>query len=208
MTKDLETKASKSIAELEEEAKAERAFLDNLCVLIDMSGSMFSPFANGGSKHEAAQKALDLLYSSTDWSICDMKVFSFDDLVQSVKCSETRKPVVQFNGGGTNFSAALSSALEDVETNRIILCSDGEATYPEREVNRCIERHIPVDTIFIKSLQDYSNAGEELLKRISEETGGQFCTVDTAEALMQAFAALETSERLLLSGPADEVIKL
>lgn len=198
-----------SIAKLNEEAKADSAFMDNVRVLVDRSASMEGPFANGGAKYTASQQAMDLLYSNSDWSICNMKVWGFDDYIQEVPCDEAIKPKIPAPRGGTDFSGALKIALEDSETTRIILCSDGEASYPETEVASCIERSIPIDTIYIKSTHAREEA-EQLLQRISEETGGQFCTVDTAEALMQAFAALETSERLLLSHQPEEdsVIKL
>lgn len=208
MSKDISTIPG-SIAKLNEESR-QSGGLDEVRVLTDISGSMDSGFAHGGgTKSQASQNALDVLWSSSDWSICNMRVFACDSAVEEIPCSEMLKPVVPGPRGGTYFSIWLKAALEDAETTRIILCSDGQSEFPETEIARCIERCIPVDTIYIQSAGGFNREAEEaLLRRISEETGGQFCTVDNAEALTQAFAALETSQRLLLEGPAEEVIKL
>lgn len=207
MEKPLQTQA-KTVAQLEEEARAN--LVESLVTLIDISGSMDEQFAAGGRKHKAAQNALNILYDMTDFSICEMAVFSFDSITEALYCDSDIKPVLPEPRGGTSFTRALQAALEKDPT-RIILASDGEASYPEYEVQACQEKGIPVDTIFIEGAPSpYSDPkrGEVLLKRISEETGGQFTTVDNAEALMEAFAQLETSNRLLLEGPADSVIKL
>lgn len=196
-----------AIAALNQQARDESG-MDNVRVLVDHSYSMAGAFENGGQKHTAAQQAMDVLYDSSDWGICDMKVWGFDDEITPVPCTETIRPRIPMSSGGTCFNTALEAALEDIETTRIILASDGESEYPETEIQRCIERCIPIDTVYIKTAG--SNIGEDLLKRMSEETGGQFCTVDNAEALAAAFAELETSHRLLLGyeEKKDEVIKL
>lgn len=197
-----------SISKLNEDARAENSSLDNLRVLVDHSGSMAGTFASGGSKISAAQKAIETLWTNTDWGICDMKVFAFDDYPKEIQCSDAEMPVIPQPSGGTDFSAAINIATQDLDTNRIILCSDGESSFPDQQIAVCVERAIPIDTIFIKDSGDtYATRGEALLRQISEETGGQFCTVENTEDLVTAFAQLETTERLLLSHDP-EVIEL
>lgn len=204
----------KSLDELEKTRK--ESLLESLVVLVDCSGSMTEGFVSGTeSKQSAAQRAMDLLWEKTDWNICEMQVFSFSYLPSQIICSDTEKPKLLGASGGTAFSPALQTALDRTPT-RIILCSDGEAENPQAQIDDCVAKGIPIDTIFIQG-SDYAYEsetlhGEALLRQISELTGGQFATVADAENLVSAFAALETSERLALSyspeAEENSVIKL
>jgi len=198
----------KSLDELE--AQRRESVLENLVCLVDCSGSMADYIKNGQKlKICAAREALQTLWEKTDWNICDFHVFQFDDSPIALSCSETDPPQISDPQDGTNFSSALQAAL-DKEPTRIILCSDGESSYPEKQVLACQEKAIPVDTIFIQGASSYGiESGETLLRRISDETGGQFTTVDNAEDLATVFAQLETSERLLLTDQSsDDPIEL
>lgn len=205
---------------LDDLQKAPRENLvESLVVLVDSSGSMADTFHSGSeSKQAAAQRAMDILWEKTDWGICEMRVFSFDDDSEQVVCSDSERPILHNSGGGTSFSNPLQAAL-DTNPTRIILASDGEASFPNVQVATCIDQGIPVDTIFIqgRGYGDYPQEGylhgEALLRQISEQTGGQFTVVDDAENLVSAFAELETSVRLQLSYQPEEeeeksVIKL
>lgn len=199
-----------SLAELEKARK--ESILESLIVLVDCSGSMGGSFVSGSeTKEKAAQRAMNLLWEKTDWNICEMQVFSFNDTTMSIHCSESEKPALCQSSDGTSFTNALGSALS-CQPTRIILTSDGQAEFPETQIAICVAKSIPIDTIFIQGSDDYNALGEALLRRISEETGGQFATVEDAEHLILAFAALETSERLALSYEPEEeensVIKL
>jgi len=210
MDKNLQTIPG-SIAKLTAEAKADK--LETLVVLIDRSGSMSAMFDANQPKIQAAQDAMDKLWETTSWDICEMYVKAFDDYTEDVACDEYNKAIIPQPRGGTDFTTALQNALDQSDTpTRIILCSDGQAAYPSDQIAICSEQAIPIDTIFISYHHafDQIEPGEELLRRISEETGGQFCTVEDAESLVAVFAQLETSQRLLLDYQPEEsnVIKL
>lgn len=185
-----------------------------LGVSVDDSGSMSTPYNFQGKtipRRQAAQLASEALYNATDWNLCDLKFWTFSDDTQPVFCDAATPPVLVDNSGGTNFDIALQTPI-DAGCTRIVLCSDGEASYPDFQVKHCIDHQIPVDCVFIGG---HGGAGEILLQRIADETGGTFCTATDAESLIHQFEQLETSNRLLLEhheigilDSEDEAIKL
>jgi len=161
------------------------------------------------TRSQAAQKAMNALHEKTDFSLCDLHVWSFSDMAEPVECAWDKKPVIHSaESGGTNFINPLLKALEH-RCNRIILVSDGEANYPEHQIAICQKKEIPVDCIFIGQP---GSSGESTLRKIAEATGGKFTTVNDADSLVESFKELETSERLGLTYQPEEekdsVIKL
>lgn len=209
---ELENKTNEVIPKtLDELEKLRRdSILENLICLVDISGSMNGCFKGDSSKRkiDAAQTALSGLWSKTHWDLCEFQVFAFDDIPSQLECSESFEPKLPEIRGGTDFCSSLSAALEKSPT-RIILCSDGQANYPEHQIKKCQELAIPIDTIYIEGNDYDATQCQALLQRISDETGGQFTTVDNAEDLTSVFAQLETTERLFLTDQSsDDPIEL
>lgn len=196
-----ENKLPESLDDLKALQKEQQGeFLEKLVLLADESGSMddFFEADNGKTKWDALKQAVELLWTKTDWQVCDTKLFLFDSMPEEKEFSFESPPNLgDLRAGGTSFQQALKAAFGQ-DATRIILISDGEneGGFPASHVDQAISRKIPIDTIFIEGT--YSNQGAATLKRISEATGGIFTTVENAEQLMQGLAALETNERLLL----------
>lgn len=208
----LENKTGEVIAKSLDELEKSRleSVIENLVTLVDISGSMDGIFKADRKKRkiDAAQKALTGLWKKTHWDLCEFQVFAFDTEADILECSQETPPKLPDIRGGTNFSSPLDSALEKNPT-RIILCSDGQAEYPEKQVRKCQELGIPVDTIYIEGDDYDAEECKAKLQRISDETSGQFTTVDNAEDLASVFAQLETTERLLLTDQSsDDPIEL
>ena len=199
---------AKSLDELEKLRK--ESVLENLVCLVDISGSMDGMFKGDRAKRKitAAQDALSGLWEKTHWDLCEFQVFAFESIPEQLGCSESFPPKLPESRGGTDFCSSLDAALDKSPT-RIILCSDGQAAYPEEQIKKCQELSIPIDTIYIEGDDYDSERCQQLLQRISDETGGQYTTVDNAEDLSSVFAQLETTERLLLTDQSsDDPIEL
>jgi hypothetical protein len=211
MSKEIAHKGGEVAKTLDELEKARlEGVLENLVCLVDYSGSMHGMLKadHKRTKIQAERDALQGLWEKTHWDLCEFSVFAFDDNPIAVECSENQAPQIPDPQGGTNFDSPIAAALEKNPT-RIILCSDGQSSYPDKQIGQCQELGIPVDTIFIQGEGIYEEGGETLLRKISEETGGQFTTVDNAEDLSSVFAQLETTERLLLTDQSsDDPIEL
>lgn len=197
------TKKQEEITSLQDLPPQE--FLETLAVLIDSSGSMEGLYAGSKCRHSGAQEAMNALWEKNHWDLCNMKVWSFSSTQIAVPCDYDNKPVIPRINGGTNFDGALRTALS-INPTRIILTSDGDATYPTDEVQTCINREIVIDCIFIG---DPGSPGESMLQQIANATGGQMFTAENAAQLTHAFQALETTERLQIGyDSGDEPIEL
>lgn len=178
---------------------------EHLVILGDTSGSMGSYYGDGKkTRFQGLQEALTSLWEITDWFSCEPTCFAFSDELLKIPFDESNPPQLRSaDFGGTDFKNALSKALSGEETNRIILCSDGESAKPTSQIEECQSRGIPVDTIYIGNSEE--DRGAILLREISDETGGKFCLCKDAHELVEQFQQLETHNRLLLDyDPGDD----
>ena len=109
------------------------------------------------------------------------------------------------SGGDTPMDAGLAMALQALEGcpggRRILLFSDGAATCPHEDVMAAAERAHEYNTA-IDSVGIASPGGSphfELLRQVSEITGGVFRAIEDVRSLPGAFRQLETRKRRLLT---------
>lgn len=95
------------------------------------------------------------------------------------------------DGGNTSFNNALSASIEIFDSenfsgnNRIILLSDGEATYSKKILDSANAKGIEIDTVGLGE-----EAGDELLKEIAEYCNGDFYKAYEAEELINIYSIL------------------
>lgn len=201
---------------------------ENLAIIADGSGSMSSGFTTKetstalttGEKFDewgnpvtvsfnsnystetkiaAENRALQLLYTATDFSAAQVDFWIFGltyheaGEVAQFPFTENEKPPVVTASGGTPMAKGLRAALVNPARNRIIVLSDGEPDGGENSVWPFVieakNRSIKIDTIFIG---DAGSADETLMRKMSEHTGGKFCTADNADSLVESLQELET----------------
>lgn len=92
-----------------------------------------------------------------------------------------------YNSGGTSFDAAISKSVEILNNNpsatrkKIILLTDGESSISNTILQEAIDAHIKIYTIGL------GNSSDGILKRIANETGGEFFKAYTAQELVSIY---------------------
>ena len=187
-----------------EEAAAQVTTLPNrISLLLDSSGSM------RGSKMENLKTAVNSFTQACDFCTTSIAVESFG------RSPEVSLPLVNNAGlvqlevnqlaaeGGTPLADAMERALNNIPMTRAVIVSDGQADRPddcEAFAGQYAKAGIPCDCVHIGE----STAGEDLLKRIAELTGGIFMKFRESGNFAQAFKFLTPGFRALLtSGQVD-----
>lgn len=93
--------------------------------------------------------------------------------------------------GTTMYTLALKTAYQQ-SPQRVILVSDGEPAETEHEIMETLVPGIPVDTIAVAD-------SIQILKKISEYTGGIYQMANTGDKLIESMRKLETNARLMLT---------
>ena len=102
------------------------------------------------------------------------------------------------DNGGTSFSAAINASIAQIDSaekisngankNRIILLSDGDdgdsASKRNVAVQKCKDKFIEVYTV------GFGSANDAILRKIAEETGGEYYRAMDAEEIVDIFAKL------------------
>jgi uncharacterized protein YegL len=176
-------------------------------LLLDGSGSM------GGDRWEHLMKAVqefltrrDTLKAGDRITIIIFseaaKIAFFDEEIQNIDVTR-----IQYPGGGTSFNAALAcvnkcitkskskSVLDSVHNNyAIVFMSDGEAEYPEKELDRLLKEHDTViKNFWTLALGDNQALSMEVLKQINDKMNGSFYDVTTSTDLIRVYAEVATS---------------
>lgn len=184
--------------------------VEQIQLLLDVSGSMDSPMEDMVKKMDAAKGAVRHFLKHSSPHKCGVGLIGFG--FSSHQPVQVLSPLTYTFGlidvaldhidaeGGTPMHDALKEAIETGTITRAIVVSDG---MPD-DANRCFdiarniykERGYPVDTIYIGREYD---RGYDFMKKLAEMTGGIFAFAGNLKAFETAFAQLETSARLQLS---------
>lgn len=179
---------------------------NRIAIMIDVSGSM------SGEPIKLLEQALQDFIQKSNSSDTAIAVESFPEQVRieltndKVKlwmlCMRLRAD------GGTPMASTMQYCLDTYpRINRAILISDGQPNSdPKYEVERYAKREIKVDTVHIGN----STEGEDVLRSISDITGGLFVKFKDIKSFANAFAFLLPETRnnaatLLLGSGANEV---
>lgn len=179
---------------------------NRIAIMIDCSGSM------SGDSIKHLENALQDFIQKSNSSDTAIAVESFPEQVRIELTDEKQKLWLLCMGlkadGGTPMSAAMAYCLRTYpKMTRAILISDGQPNdSPMFVVQGYKSSKIPIDTVHIGE----AIGGEEVLKEISEATGGLFVKFKDVKSFAGAFAFLlpETREQaasLFLTSGANEV---
>ncbi len=113
---------------------------------------------------------------------------------------------IESSGGRTNFGAAFKCVNDCIDrpkkdtssnTNNhyaIIFMSDGEAPYPEQELNQLLHAHDSVIKRFwTVSLGDPNSVAAQILEKINEKMNGSFYDIEASNDLINAYAEIASS---------------
>jgi len=173
-----------------------------LAIVLDASGSMFSPIAGGVTKQEAANEAAALAVNSLSrLDIVTVIVFSgWHEVVippvekQAVAGEVERRIRSAAPGGGTWMYPAIDEALKQLASvnasaKHVILLTDGQSTgNPSRGVNTA--RRMQEEKITLSTVAVGAGADTNLLQHLAGVGGGRFYTIATQaelDALPQIF---------------------
>ena len=195
--------------ELRKQAPATAIELPNrIAIMIDLSGSMH------GEPVQLLEKALQDFIAKSNQLTTAIAVVSFPGGIYAGFSNDKLVMWALFNGlkagGGTPMARAMQRCLDDPNISkmtRAIIISDGQPDEtPSAETQRFKSRETPVDTIHIGR----TTFGEDVLREISEATGGLFIKFSDQTKFSQAFAYLLPETRanaatLMLGAGAEEV---
>jgi len=165
-------------------------------LVIDHSGSM------EGSKMKGAQEAAKVFVSMTREDMDSLGILVFDDVIDTlsplkpVNLADKDALMRQIDDvkadGNTAFHDAVYTALEQLQgasgRTVVIALTDGKDNESRRSVDHVItfakDNHVPVYTIGLGSRGDI-DVGR--LRKLAEETGGEFHQTPTADQLAELY---------------------
>lgn len=181
----------------------------NTVLAIDCSGSMDGNdritwkvdwgFKKTCQRIDAANRFIEYMHASDETAIV---FFASRASIASAMTSDkdALKKALQklSDNGGTSFCAALGTAIEQIESakiitngankNRIILLSDGDdndsASARNAVVQICKAKHIEVYTV------GFGSANDSILQGIADETGGKYYKAYDAKDIVDIFAEI------------------
>ena len=179
---------------------------NRIALMIDCSGSM------SGDSIKLLEQAVQDFIQKSNSSDTAIAIESFPEQVRvELTDDKTRLWFLTMGlkaNGGTPMSKAMDYCLnEHYMITRAILISDGQPdNVPIEETQRFKNRKVPVDCVHIG---EYAG-GEDVLKNISEITGGLFVKFKDVKSFATAFAFLLPETRaqaaqLFLGSGANEV---
>jgi hypothetical protein len=158
-------------------------------IAIDCSGSMSNIDSNSSYRTAAIDE-----YVKTMRPDDRVGVVSFDSdagIMSDLINKEDAKQFTFYSSGGTDFSSPINLSLDMLANTRIdsvkyiILVSDGSASYPTEAISNAKEKGIKIITV---GLGAYSS--DDVLKRISTATEGEFHKVSNISSFSGLFANL------------------
>lgn len=176
-------------------------FEHKLALIFDDSGSM------SGRAIEDAKKGVEAFIHSLNtrntaiaiYPLCTMKQPLTNDLALLYAY------VIGIEAtGGTPIMEKLKEVLEDKQTNRIILFSDGCPNHAEGYddiVARLKLGSIKVDTVYIGIESNVSWGGSSFMHKLAEDTGGIYLHFDDSTMFGKSFRYLAPAFRGLLESP-------
>jgi hypothetical protein len=174
----------------------------DVAIALDSSGSMGSsffgfPWGNdpNGDRRTAAKELIDHLSSQDRVAVIDFdaaakSLFSLAPVDSSSVRATAKQAVDQVdNSGGTNLSAGLDLAIEELSRNKmadrrqfVIFLTDGDGPYDGAAEQRAKSAGIVIYTIGLGS-----EANATLLTSIAQATGGKYYPVANASQLSLLF---------------------
>jgi Mg-chelatase subunit ChlD len=185
------------------------AGIEQIQLLLDVSGSMSNFMDDGVEKMEAAKGAVRHFLKHSNPHKCGVGLIGFGfsyTPVQNLQALTYTFGLIDVAldpisaEGGTPMHEALQAAVDTGMLSRAIVVSDG---IPD-DAQSCFkiaeivykERGYPIDCIYIGREHD---RGYDFMKKLAKMTGGIFAFAGNLKAFETAFAQLETSARLQLS---------
>jgi len=165
-------------------------------LVIDHSGSM------KGSKMQGAQEAAKVFVSMTREDMDSLGILVFDGIIDTLsplkpvsnadKDALMRQIAAVRADGGTAFHDAVYAAVEQLQgasgRTVVIALTDGIDENSRRSVGQAIafakDSHVPVYTVGLGSGKDIDASR---LRKLAEETGGEFHQMPTADQLAELY---------------------
>jgi len=182
---------------------------DGMVFLLDISGSMYEPYA-GSTRLALARQALarriHALKDGTPFAVAVYAQAGRRSGPLVVANNATREAAVRFImqdfdcGGGTNLAGGLAM-VQELHAGQIVLASDGDLNTSPRDLlcnaDRILdsENHAPALTIVGVGPRPSTNA-ESILQSLAEQEGGKYLTVQSNDS-----PELLTSTKTEASGP-------
>jgi len=185
--------------------------INDVVVIMDTSGSMAQTDPNN-ERYDALKNLLDSLDTSNRTS-----VYEFSDHTEQVQVMDYLTPKVNENimlgmekyktpTGQTNMKEALDKAIEEINNTKekgrnamVIMLSDGGDNFNldtkfKETMKPFNDNNVPVYTIGMAAGNNFS-----MLKKISEETKGNYSNVQDVKDIKNAFVKIykDTQQRLL-----------
>ena len=188
---------------------APAAGVEQIQVLLDVSGSMSSAMEDGTGKMDAAKGAVRHFLRHSNPHKCGVGLIGFGFSYKPVQVLQALTYTFGLIDvaldpvdaeGGTPMHEALQEAVDTGMLTRAIVVSDGmpddsQSCFKIAEIVYK-ERGYPIDCIYIGREHD---RGYDFMKKLASMTGGIFAFASNLKAFETAFAQLETSARLQLS---------
>ena len=175
----------------------------DLCMVLDRSGSMRDPMG-GKTKiqgvKEAAIGVVNVLLPQDRVSIISFSTTATTDIYLTSDFNAVKTKINQLGADGyTSFGAGLKLALDQLNTHEnpdhipaILFMSDGHhntAPAPDAFVTECKNKGIPIFTVGFASSESQVDVAR--LKRMSDETGGEYRFVGEIFDLQNIFLKLQ-----------------
>jgi len=202
-----------------------------LCLMLDRSSSMSSPAdytrdrKDNKTKIELLKDAIDNFVNRCDFQNTSLAVETFPASLELSLCSIGVMITSSVAGitasGNTPMRRCVESCLEKIPMTRGIIVSDGEATdwhfsdydeddseTPSPSGDQLLIKYktaqIPIDCVHIGD----SSSGEEVLRRITKETGGVYLKFSDVNAFSKGFSYLTPGYRAQLTDGSVDAAKL
>jgi len=178
---------------------------NRIAIMIDLSGSM------GGEPVKLLEQAIQDFIQKANMADTAIAVESFPEQIRIELTNDKMKLWMLCMGlkadGGTPMYETMHYCLSHYKMTRAILISDGQPNEsPRAKAEEYKNMEIPIDTVHIGD----STSGEDVLKNISDITGGLFVKFKDVKSFATAFAYLLPETRsqaatLFLTSGANEV---
>jgi uncharacterized protein with von Willebrand factor type A (vWA) domain len=123
------------------------------------------------------------------------------------KIDEIAVTTIPFPNEGTDFRSAFACVNQCIDRSErgnavtntkndyaIVFMSDGEASYPERELDQLLQAHDSVIKRFwTLSLSDGKSVAAKILEKINEKMHGSYYDVETSTDLIKSYAEIASS---------------
>lgn len=174
----------------------------NTVLAIDCSGSMYTndPFVGSGTSSSCERINASAGFINNMNPTDKAAIVLFDSYAQVEQDLTSSKDLLIAalssirSSGGTNFNQAITKSVNVITSDhtpsingedRVILLSDGESSVSNTTLDQAKNNHIKIHTVGLGSYSD-----DNLLKYISEYTGGTFYKALKADELVEIYSEI------------------